>query len=61
MTRKHGPDAFVVLLEDGGAVATVGPFKEQEEADAFIDREVQPKEAASRQTSTHYHHRQEYL
>jgi len=43
MTRKHGPDAFVVLLEDGGAVATVGPFKEQEEADAFIDREVQPK------------------
>ena len=34
MTRKHGPDAFVVLLEDGGAVATVGPFREQE---------VQPK------------------
>ena len=43
MTRKHGPDAYVVLLNDGGAVATVGPFEEREQADAFIDREIQPK------------------
>ena len=43
MTIKHGPDAYVVLLNDGGAVATVGPFEEREQADAFIDREIQPK------------------
>jgi len=43
MTKIHGPDAYVVLLNDGGAIATVGPFKEREDADAFISREIRPE------------------
>jgi hypothetical protein len=35
VTRKHGPDAYVVLLNDGGAVATVGPFEEREQAEKY--------------------------
>ena len=43
MTKIHGPDAYVVLLNDGGAIATVGPFKERADADAFISREIRPE------------------
>ena len=42
MTKKHGPNAYIVFIKDGDNVATVGPFIEEEDAKVFIENSIAP-------------------